>query len=89
MAANEPVCTVRVGPQGRIVIPAELRRALGVQTGEELVARADEGRLVLERRDTVLLRLQGLFAHVPPEISLADELIEERRAEARRELANE
>ncbi|HEX6511198.1 MAG TPA: AbrB/MazE/SpoVT family DNA-binding domain-containing protein [Chloroflexota bacterium] len=78
---------VRVGPQGRLVIPATLRKELGLEPGERLVARLDEGRLVLERRQVILERLQRRFTHIPPEVSLVDELIAERRAEARRESA--
>jgi hypothetical protein len=50
-----------------------------------LVARVEDGRLIIERRAEVIQRLQQRFAHVPAHISLADELIEERRAEAERE----
>lgn len=45
------------------------------------------GRLVLEMREAVLKRLKRRFSHIPPEASLAEELIAERRAEARREEA--
>ncbi len=76
---------VHVGPQGRIVIPAHIRRALGMLPGETLVARVDDGRLVLETREHILARVQSWFAQVPRDVSLVDELIAERREEARRE----
>jgi AbrB family looped-hinge helix DNA binding protein len=76
---------VQVGPQGRIVIPAHIRHALGIHPGEILIARVEDGRLVLETRNQILARLQAMFDHVPREVSLADELIAERREEARRE----
>lgn len=76
---------VTVGPQGRIVIPAELRKELEIHAGEQLVARAERGRLVLETREAILARLQKRFAHIPRDVSLADELIAERRAEGARE----
>jgi AbrB family looped-hinge helix DNA binding protein len=76
---------VTVGPQGRLVVPAALRRRLGLQPGDVLVATADEDRLVLERRDATLARLQSRFAHIPSDVSLADELIAQRRQEAERE----
>jgi hypothetical protein len=41
--------------------------------------------LVLEKRKVELQRLRQRFAHIPAGVSLADELISERRAEARRE----
>jgi AbrB family looped-hinge helix DNA binding protein len=76
---------VTLGPQGRVVVPATLRRRLGLQPGDVLLATADEDRLVLERRDAILARLQRRFAHIPPDVSLADELIAQRRQEAGRE----
>jgi len=76
---------VRVGRQGRIVIPAALRESLDLHAGESLIATVDEGRLVLERRASILARLRQRFQSIPPGISLADELIQERRLEAQRE----
>lgn len=77
--------TVRVGPDGRILVPVELRRQLGLTAGTPLVAHVEDDRLVLERRDGVLKRLQAQFAAVPPEVSLVDELIADRLREAERE----
>jgi bifunctional DNA-binding transcriptional regulator/antitoxin component of YhaV-PrlF toxin-antitoxin module len=74
--------TVRFGPDGRVLVPVELRRALGVTPGEQLVARVHDRQLVIERREDALRRVQGRFAHVPADVSLADELIEDRRREA-------
>jgi AbrB family looped-hinge helix DNA binding protein len=79
--------TVRMGPRGRIVVPARLRRQLGVEEGSVLLARVEGDRLVLETQQAALDRLRGLFAHVPDEVSLVDELIAERRENARRENA--
>jgi len=76
---------VRVGPQGRVVIPAQIRRILGLESGSTLIARIEEGRLVLEKQENILQRLRSRFAHIPSEVSLADELIAERRETARRE----
>ena len=76
---------VRVGPQGRIVIPAHIRRSLRIGPGKEVLIRVEDGRLVLETRERVLERVQSWFAQVPPEVSLVDELIAERREEVRKE----
>ena len=75
---------MHIGAQGRLVIPVELRQELDIQAGQEFVARVEDGRLVLERREAVLDPLQTLFAHIPKDVSLANELIAERRAEALR-----
>jgi AbrB family looped-hinge helix DNA binding protein len=74
---------VRLGPQGRLVVPAELRRELDLKDGSELTIRSDGDRLILEPRAAVLRRLKGRFAGT--EVSLATELSEDRREEARRE----
>ena len=76
---------VNVGPQGRVVIPARLRRVLAIDQGDTLVARVEDGCLVLEKREQVLARVRRRFKKVPREVSLANELISERREEARRE----
>ena len=82
-----PQIEVQVGRQGRLVIPAALRRALGLAEGDTLLARMENERLVLEKRSTIQQRLKTRFAAVSPEISLVDELIAERRTEYRRETA--
>jgi AbrB family looped-hinge helix DNA binding protein len=77
--------TVTVGPDGRILVPVELRRQLGLAAGMPLVARVEDQRLVLERREVVLERLRAQFRNVPSGVSLTDELIADRRREARRD----
>ncbi len=79
------VPVVRVGPQGRIVIPAAVREELGIGVGDELSTRVEDGRLVLERREDVARRLRKRFASVAPGRSLSEELMAERREDARAE----
>jgi AbrB family looped-hinge helix DNA binding protein len=61
----------QVGAQGRVVIPAALRKALNLKPGERLVARRVGESLVLERREAVERRLRERFQHIPRDISLA------------------
>ena len=70
---------VSLGRQGRLVIPAPLRRALELEEGDRLVARQEADRLVLEKPDGIKTRLKARFAQVPVERALVDELISERR----------
>ncbi len=84
-ATSDERRNVRVGPQGRVVIPAGMRQQLGIERGDELVARVEEGRMILEKRENVLRRVRKRFSSVTTSESLADELIAERREEARRE----
>ncbi len=83
--ADQEAIEVTVGPQGRLVVPAVLRRQLGIEAGDVLVARAEEDRLVLERRQAILSRLRRRYANVPADVSLADDLIAHRRDEAEHE----
>lgn len=74
---------VSVGPKGRVVIPAGIRRELGLEEGSELVALVEGEAVVLVPRSAIRTRLRSLFATVGE--SMRDELIIERRAEAARE----
>jgi AbrB family looped-hinge helix DNA binding protein len=74
---------VQVGPKGRIVIPAEMRRTLDLDEGSELVAFVDDGAVVLIPRASIKRRLRSLFADA--DTSLRDELIADRRSAAAQE----
>jgi AbrB family looped-hinge helix DNA binding protein len=76
---------VQLGAQGRIVIPAALRKALNLMPGDRLVARQAGDSLVLEKREAIEKRLRDRFRRIPTEINLADEL----NADRRREVADE
>lgn len=77
---------VRVGSQGRIVLPRALREQLGAEEGAVYQARVEDGRLILETREALLRRMQQETGDALDEHrSLVDDLIAERRAEARRE----
>jgi AbrB family looped-hinge helix DNA binding protein len=82
MATHEIKNEVQLGAQGRVVIPAHLRKSMDLKPGDRLVARQDGDSIVLEKRENLVKRLQARFANIPGEISLADELINERQAEA-------
>lgn len=75
-----------IGQGGRVVIPAPYREALGLKEGAEVSLWMEEGELRLLPSDQALRRAQTLFRRrVPPGRSLADELIADRRREARNE----
>jgi AbrB family looped-hinge helix DNA binding protein len=77
--------SLRIGAQGRLVLPSAMRRALGIKQGDELTARIDGGRIVLEPRGELLRRMQDELRGSRGKHSLVDELIAERRCEAPRE----
>jgi AbrB family looped-hinge helix DNA binding protein len=77
---------VRIAPGGRVVIPADFRKALGVDVGDDLVVELVDGELRLRSLDAAIARVQEIVRkYVPEGVSLADELIRERREEAARE----
>jgi AbrB family looped-hinge helix DNA binding protein len=74
---------MRVNENGRVVIPASFRQALGINIGDEVILRIvdDELRVTTLRRR--LQRAQRLVRkHVKPTTSLVDELIAERHEAA-------
>lgn len=76
----------RVRSGGRLQIPARLRRELGLEDGEVVVMRTVEGELrVRPYRDVIAEVQASVRKYVPAGISLSDELIADRRAEAERE----
>jgi AbrB family looped-hinge helix DNA binding protein len=76
----------RVNESGRVLIPASFRRTLGINIGDELVLRIQDDELRITPLKQRLERAQRLVQkHVKPGISLADELIIQRREAARNE----
>lgn len=69
--------------QGRLIIPADLRRALGVEPDSDLTAVLADGTLVLKPKQATERDLWAMFAAVND--SLSDELMADRRTEATRE----
>jgi AbrB family looped-hinge helix DNA binding protein len=77
---------LKLGDNGRISIPAAYRRQLGVRSGDELVARLEDGELRLTTPNLALERARRIIdRYIKDDEDLADRLIAERRAEAARE----
>ena len=74
--------TLVLGQQGRLVIPAEVRAALGLAPGDRLHLHLSGPRLVLERQQDAVAELRRLAANVPKTRSLVEELLAERRLAA-------
>ena len=71
---------------GRIVIPVEFRRALGLGIGDRVVLRLEDGEVRLFTIDHAIQRAQQMVRrYIPEGRSLAEELMRERRAGAERE----
>ncbi len=80
---------VQLTSQGRLVIPAPIRRAVGIEEGNVLVY-VEDGRVAIEPRDRALERLRDEVAAAwdgDDDTSVVDELLDERRQDAAREEA--
>lgn len=74
----------RLSANGRVVIPAPIREQLGVKPGDPILMEVEDGVLRIESYPTRIARIQRELAqYIPPGVSLVDELIAERREEAR------
>ncbi len=76
----------RVNENGRVVIPASYRKALGIKAGDEVILRMEDDELRITTMKRRIERAQRrIRQYVKPGVSLADELIAERREAAKRE----
>jgi AbrB family looped-hinge helix DNA binding protein len=77
---------LRVNENGRVVIPAPFRKALGINAGDEVVLRIEDDELRITTLKRRIERAQRrVRQYVKPARSLAGELIAERREAAKRE----
>lgn len=77
--------TVQLGERGRLVLPAPLRRELGLEEGAHLVLELEGNSVRLVSARDVVDGARGLLADEESERDLVDELLAERRDEAARE----
>jgi bifunctional DNA-binding transcriptional regulator/antitoxin component of YhaV-PrlF toxin-antitoxin module len=86
MAAPAVSAQAILGHDGRLLIPAAIRDAAGLERGERVYMQVEDGRLVVESFRATIKRIQDMLAYrkVPGE-SVVDEFLAERRAESMRE----
>lgn len=78
---------LKVGENGRVVIPADFRRALGIAAGGDVILRWENDELRISTMKQNIERAQRRARqYLKPGVSLVDELIAERKAAAKREL---
>jgi bifunctional DNA-binding transcriptional regulator/antitoxin component of YhaV-PrlF toxin-antitoxin module len=77
---------LNVTEDGRIIIPAQALADLGVTAPDRVSASVVEGEVVLDTLDAAVKRMQAYYRQfIPDGVSLVDEFIAERHAEAARE----
>ena len=76
----------KLDQNGRVVIPASFRQALGMEAGDDVVLRLDEGELRITTQQARIQRAQRRAErYARGGRSAVDELLEERRREAAKE----
>ena len=79
--------TTRLEKSGRILIPAAVRRQLGLSEGSQVLLKVEEsGTLQVTSRSQALAKVrEEIRKYIPAGQDLAGELIRDRRAEVERE----
>jgi AbrB family looped-hinge helix DNA binding protein len=76
----------RINQNGRIVVPAVIRKGMGLKLGDSVVMSLEDGVLRIEPHRARVRRVQeSLRKVIPADQVLSDELIAESREEAQRE----
>lgn len=77
---------VRLIEGGKVIIPAPIRRSLGLTTGDVVTIELDNGDIRIRTLDSALARARAIVRrHVAPGHSLVSELVSDRRSEAERD----
>ena len=81
-----PDIATKISAGGRIVIPADFRRQLGADVGDEVILRLVEGEIHVLTKAQAVRKAQALVRRsVAKDRSLVKELLQERRKAAKRE----
>ena len=79
----------KIGDGGRVIIPAMFRQALHLETGDDIILHFEDNEIHITTPEQALAKLQakvkGCLDKSGKPISLVDELIAMRRAEAKGE----
>ena len=66
----------KLGKGGRVVIPAEYRKRLGIEPGDEIIVTFKDGEIKITTVREAVRRAQAIVRRFVPEgVSLVDELI--------------
>ena len=88
-SSSEPLrqCQLQLGKRGRVVLPAHVRKKLGLHPGDRLVLIVDDsGKMRLVSLRQQVQKCMGMFKDLaPPGKLVSEELIADRRREAQRE----
>ena len=76
----------KMGEGRRVAIPADLCHHYHLEPGAPVVLESSESGIMLRPLDTVIREVQSFFADAAPaKVMLSEELLRDRRTEAKRE----
>ena len=82
----QTIIKTKVTQGGRIVIPAEMRKQLGIEIGEDVNLSLEEGSMRISTSKLALKRIRQTVQNIAnTESSVVDELIADRRKESENE----
>lgn len=82
----QTIVKTKVTQGGRIIIPAEMRKKLGIEIGEEINLSLEGDSMRISTAKLALKRIrQSVQSAANSDISIVDELIADRRKEAENE----
>ena len=86
MQTESQVYQLKVDSSGRIVLPAESRARNRIAEGDTVTVVEDNHGLHIKTREQIKAEVQAYFADLaPPDVSLSEEILQDRRAEHERD----
>ncbi len=77
---------LKLSENGRVVIPAQVRKALGVEAGDEIILERERNAFrITTQQQRIADARKNIRRYIKPGTRLVDELIAERREAAKRE----
>lgn len=84
--SNDRIYRSKVDSSGRIVLPADLRLRQHIKTGDQVVIIEGNDGLQVKTQEQAIREARDCFAQLaPPDVLLSEELIRDRREEAKHE----
>ena len=81
-----PTYKTKIERNGRLLLPAAVRRQLGIQPGDEVLLQVEDGAVRITTTEAAVRQMQHDFrAKIPDGVSVVDELIAWRREQAARD----
>lgn len=77
----------KIGAAGRVIIPASIRSSMHLHQGDNIILHFEDNKLVITTAEAALSSLQSKVKNVikGKKISMSDQVIKARRAEAENE----